>query len=428
MSCLAVHGQTPSLQQPQDVAAWLQKSSAGCLVALTESGLRISRREASKPSVRPPFSIVLTDAAMPATYDRLSEALRAASPDALEFTLAAPPWDKFSLPLDLTAQAILKELPEGQVNAIAVALPPGHWEHDLATLWNLRALVGLLDGDLADRRQARHQFLQEFCGDNAAPIVECFRERERCFMTAAALTVLPNHSMPQPSAVFTLLALEKMTAAMDNLHHPNAYVQAEIGRFQAAWSPILQEHRAAIRQMVPGQAAASFVALHGGAPSVKSTVALTVDAERLWLRLEAEEPNMAERKRNCTRRDDPVWEDDCFEIHLLCEGTDGPEEGYQFIVNSRGTLWDGHRLKTHADDKWNAEGAHVEITETPSSWIVVISMPWRELGLSEPPAAPWRANFYRTRFAGGAAELMAWSPLRVNQYYFPKDFGWIKWQ
>ena len=90
-------------------------------------------------------------------------------------------------------------------------------------------------------------------------------------------------------------------------------------------------------------------------------------------------------------RDGNLWQDDSFEILLWPKDFEDNDKLYQFIVNSRGVVYDGRGV----DSKWNAEiqsaGAVGE-----KEWTVEVAIPYASLGMEKPAIdANWKANFCR---------------------------------
>ena len=418
------------MKNAEDAVSWLQKTSNNSNILFAKNKLIILKQGGIRNEATNSFPITLTEASFPEKWPSLSAKLRASIPDVLEIRLTAPEWKELPIPLDLIITSILAEIAAKPPQELHILLPDGDWWHSLVTLWNLRAAVGLFAGEITNRRLAREQFLREVCGEDTSALLEFFRIGERSFLTATALAGLSGRSLqPLPSKVFSQQKLEHLADILDQAPAENALVRAEIARLGQTMERLRQESYASIRRISPGQESQFLSGLHGGQPSVRSSVAISVDVERLFVHLEAVEPEMSGRKLRCTKRDEPVWEDDCFEIFLLADGTDTPEEGWQFIVNGKGAIWDGRRFRTHDDATWSAPGARAEVTESPAGWTMHFSVPWNDLGFDKPPVeGHWRANIYRTRRVGNDIQAFAWSPIENVQYYSPEEFGWIDWK
>ncbi|MBR4519608.1 MAG: hypothetical protein IKO65_11470 [Victivallales bacterium] len=429
MVTLLAFGAFPPMENAQDAAAWLQRGTNNCHITFVKNNLLIINQSAAPVADGAAFPITLTEAAYPAKWPAYAAELRKASPEVLEIRLASPEWEQFPIPLDIVIAELLAEAPSKSLKELHVLLPSDDWWRNLAILWNLRSVIGLFAGEIADRRLAREEFLREIGGNAAEALREYLRIGERSFLTATALAGLTGRpATAAPLQVFSPAELEQLAAALDKAPAGSAIVQAEAVRFRQLSERLRQQFNDSIRKIFPGQEKQFLADLHGGSASVTASVAVSVDAERLYVALEAEEPRMATRRRKATRRDEAVWEDDCFEIFLLAEDTDAPTEGWQFIVNCNGAIWDGRRLKSTDDSRWSAPRARAEVTESAAGWAVLFSVPWKDLGLDNPPSGRWRANFYRTRHAAGTTERMAWSPIEDNQYYCPEGFGWLVWQ
>ena len=429
MASFFLQGELLPMNNGEEVAAWLQGTSSECRVVLKDTGLEILCSNGSLSEDGSSFSIVLTDVAFPSKWSILKEELHSSMPETLEIRLCKPEWEGLPIPLDLVAHAVLKELADCPPRRLHILLPAGAWWRNLATLWNLRAVVGLFSGKMQDLRLARGQFLQEIAGGCAEDIREYFRIGERVFLTATALAGIGDRRQePLPQVVFSQEKLAKLAAMLEQASsHDNGCVRIEATAFAQTCKRLSQAREATLRVISPETGKQFLTGVNGGWVSVQSTVEISVDEKRLWVRLEGEEPEMSTRKRNCKLRDEPTWKDDCFEIYLLADGTEFPVEGWQFVVNCNGAIWDARLLKVRQERGWNAPGAHAEVVENANGWTVLFSVPWSDLGVDAPPQGRWRANFYRTRHAGGSSEAMAWSLPEDGQYYSPKDFGWIEW-
>ncbi|HWZ85844.1 MAG TPA: carbohydrate-binding family 9-like protein [Thermoanaerobaculia bacterium] len=129
-----------------------------------------------------------------------------------------------------------------------------------------------------------------------------------------------------------------------------------------------------------------------------------------------------------TRRDDPLWEEDVFEIFLAPE--DPPRLYYEFEVNPLGTLFDARvaspdlaRATMRVETAWDCAGFAARVTRGPKRWSASLRIP---LGAICPERLParWRANFYRID-RGAVDEHSAWSPTFADpaDFHVPQSFG-----
>ena len=72
----------------------------------------------------------------------------------------------------------------------------------------------------------------------------------------------------------------------------------------------------------------------------------------------------------------------------------------------------GARYDSRAWDAGWDGGWHVVATRYDDGWAAIAVIPFETLGLSSPPRAPWRMNFFRTRH-NVTKEQSAW---RVDQH------------
>ncbi|MFZ4696344.1 MAG: DUF4838 domain-containing protein, partial [Verrucomicrobiia bacterium] len=169
-------------------------------------------------------------------------------------------------------------------------------------------------------------------------------------------------------------------------------------------------------------ASASFVQTLGGevAP-VKTRVRLLAGKESLLMEIECEEPDMAKLVASVTQRDGEVWNDDVVEVFLVPSGSG--TRTYHLLVNPLGTLTDAVHDGEKMDAGWNSH-ARVETKRLDKVWKVWLEMPYRSLGMAQPPlpADVWKVNFCRSRRAGGRSENLAWSPT-FGLFFRPERFG-----
>ncbi len=125
--------------------------------------------------------------------------------------------------------------------------------------------------------------------------------------------------------------------------------------------------------------------------AVQTRIMLGYTDTHLCVAAVAWEPHMTDLTADKQRRDENVWEDDSIEVLIDPRG-DGATY-YQFIINPRGTLYDGERF----DGKWNAQGVNVAAdAERDDRWTVTLTVPWQSLGLD---ATPQPASRVRMLFA-----------------------------
>jgi cellulose/xylan binding protein with CBM9 domain len=131
-----------------------------------------------------------------------------------------------------------------------------------------------------------------------------------------------------------------------------------------------------------------------------------------------------------TRRDDPLWKEDVFEV-FLSPGT-SPCVYYEFEVNPLGALFDariespeGRRETMLVDVGWSCPGLSARVKRRPDRWSALLRIPLAPL--SATPVAFWRANFYRID-RGPPEEYSAWSPTGADppDFHLPNRFGLLR--
>ncbi|MGH9399340.1 MAG: carbohydrate-binding family 9-like protein [Thermoanaerobaculia bacterium] len=129
-----------------------------------------------------------------------------------------------------------------------------------------------------------------------------------------------------------------------------------------------------------------------------------------------------------TRRDEPLWKEDVFEVFL--SPMHAPEVYYEFEVNPRGALFDarvvspeGRRATMEVDVSWNCPGLGARVRVRPDRWSALLTIP---LAPMDPTgeARRWHANFYRID-RGPADEYSAWRPTLADppDFHVPARFG-----
>jgi cellulose/xylan binding protein with CBM9 domain len=129
-----------------------------------------------------------------------------------------------------------------------------------------------------------------------------------------------------------------------------------------------------------------------------------------------------------TRRDEPLWKEDVFEVFL--SPSEDPKVYYEFEVNPLGALFDarvespeGRRTTMTVDVSWNCPGFGARVRVQPGRWSALLTIP---LSLMDPAgkARRWHANFYRID-RGPADEYSAWQPTMADppDFHIPARFG-----
>jgi hypothetical protein len=106
--------------------------------------------------------------------------------------------------------------------------------------------------------------------------------------------------------------------------------------------------------------------------------------DNLYLALECAEPQLEILKEDITARDGSIWGNNAVEIFV--DPTQSRADYYQFIVSSRGVLFDGRKAGGEPqDDTWNAEehgGIEFAVAKGDSAWTLEVGLPFATLGLT----------------------------------------------
>jgi cellulose/xylan binding protein with CBM9 domain len=151
-----------------------------------------------------------------------------------------------------------------------------------------------------------------------------------------------------------------------------------------------------------------------GRPSAAAEVRVLHKDRQIIIGMRMTEPKINKLVRKVTQRDGPAYADDSVEIFLLPSGS----TYYQFGIGAGGALYDSKGRNR----KWNSGAKHA-VHIGKGEWSVELVVPFLDLGVGKGRLRAWRANFYRTRYAGGGAENCAWSPPMRNDYDVPARFG-----
>lgn len=149
-------------------------------------------------------------------------------------------------------------------------------------------------------------------------------------------------------------------------------------------------------------------------PKHQTAVHVAWDRERLYLsfRCESPLPPLAAE----TERDARVWRDDAVEVFLQPDPE--RERYYQFVGNSRGTIFDSRGF---GEPEWNGKWEYRASTGE-GYWEGELSLAWSELGLQAPePGTIIGFNACREQQVPTRA-LSCWSPVS-GQFHDKSQFG-----
>lgn len=165
----------------------------------------------------------------------------------------------------------------------------------------------------------------------------------------------------------------------------------------------------------------------GALPSLRTAVRVAKRGGDLLVRFDGRDAGVV---ATLTRRDDPLWTEDVFEVFLSPHSP--PSVYYEFEVNPLGALFDarvdspeGRRETMRVDVGWNCPGFRARVARRPGRWSALLTIPLAPLAAV--PAAVWRANFYRID-RGPPDEYSAWSPTGAGppDFHRPDRFGFLR--
>jgi hypothetical protein len=177
-----------------------------------------------------------------------------------------------------------------------------------------------------------------------------------------------------------------------------------------------------------------FVGMAGEPAPLRTDGWLAWDEANLYLAFRNEEPNPAGMRCLATERDGLtkpyIWDDDAMEI-ILNPHPVQDKQFYQFIVNARGTLWDGSKGSPEFGPdmhRWNS-GFEAKTHVGDKDWGVEIRIPLKDLGVTAPAGQRFSANFYRDRaLPGDVMQYTYWSPTLVFNHHRAERFGFITFE
>ena len=142
--------------------------------------------------------------------------------------------------------------------------------------------------------------------------------------------------------------------------------------------------------------------------AVRTANKVMFDKDNLYVGFIADEPEMANISEKITQRDGSLWNDDCVEFIFYDPASD---KAKHFIVNPANARFDCERVQAqpgdpYKDKPWDGEWSS-QVWKNSDSWEVVMTIPWKTLGLETIPDYPVRVNFMRERFQGG--QLSHWN-------------------
>ena len=148
---------------------------------------------------------------------------------------------------------------------------------------------------------------------------------------------------------------------------------------------------------------------------LNTEVRVLYDENMLYIGVRCEEPDMKSLRETITRRDSPVWQNDCIEV-MLDTYHDG-RNCYIFAVNTLGTQAD-ERVGNESvfdmswDAKWDAK-----VKKHTDHWTVEFAIPFREVRFDRHNTT-WGINFWRVHPINGQSYSWAQTAFfsRVSEY------------
>ncbi|HKA35620.1 MAG TPA: carbohydrate-binding family 9-like protein [Thermoanaerobaculia bacterium] len=167
-------------------------------------------------------------------------------------------------------------------------------------------------------------------------------------------------------------------------------------------------------------------ARNGSTPRLSTAVRVGVRGGALLVRFDGKDDGCV---ATLTRRDDPLWKEDVFEVFL--SPLDPPAVYYEFEVNPLGALFDarvesreGRRATMRADVSWDCPGFSARVRRRAARWSALLKIPLAPMGGER--SDTWRANFFRID-RGETDEYTAWSPTMADppDFHVPAKFGYL---
>ncbi|MEP6992914.1 MAG: carbohydrate-binding family 9-like protein [Acidobacteriota bacterium] len=167
----------------------------------------------------------------------------------------------------------------------------------------------------------------------------------------------------------------------------------------------------------------------GGGPRLPTSLRMGLRGNTLCVRFDGKDAGVV---ASYTRRDDPLWEEDVFEV-FLAAGEDPPLVYFEFEINPLGALFDariqspeGRRSSMRTQTEWDCLGFTARVAQKGGSWSASVRIPLESLAPGPLPRV-WRANFFRID-RGTVDEFSAWSPPLTDpaDFHVPERFGILR--
>lgn len=157
----------------------------------------------------------------------------------------------------------------------------------------------------------------------------------------------------------------------------------------------------------PAQAVRCFMHFPMAKPAIKfnAWADLRRDAENLYVTFTSDRPCLV---KNFTKRDDTLWEDDSFEIHLKAPDS----QNYQFIVNGNGAYLDNK----NKERSWNAVGVKTKVQHRKDGWTAELVVPLKNLS---PLPGDWLLDVCTAAITGSKKNYYRWSNMIFDGGFTP---------
>ena len=149
--------------------------------------------------------------------------------------------------------------------------------------------------------------------------------------------------------------------------------------------------------------------------ALNTEVRVLHDENMLYIGVRCEEPDMKSLRETITRRDSPVWQNDCIEVML--DTYHDQRNCYIFAINTLGTQAD-ERVGNESviDRSWDAKW-EAKVKKHQNNWTAEFAIPFREIRFNRRNTT-WGINFWRVRPINGQSHSWAQTAFfsRVSEF------------
>lgn len=145
------------------------------------------------------------------------------------------------------------------------------------------------------------------------------------------------------------------------------------------------------------------------------------DRENFYFHIRAVEQNTVEMRAPVRTKDTPeIWQDNCLELFLASSKDAG--EGYQFIINSAGSISDNRFVSGYTDWQWDSDAKFITRVEPGKYWDLEIRIPRKNLKMISGDSIA--VNICRHRVVSGEKNSYdTWSPFVTGSNHMIAQFG-----